>query len=240
MPAAIRGLDQDRIRPNLHHLSFKQSFDLSLLDPVLDVRADPVFDPVRERRMTVDERDAGAVPVKIQGRLGRRVGPSDHGNIAVEVRVRLGVVMRYFGQVLAGNPEQVRNVVVAGCEDQLLRGVATGVSNPGASQQLKASVLALDFFDQLILMDVELIPLRDQAVIFQRLQAGRLLALADHGKVADLQQLGRGEKDHVHGIVKNGIHHAPFFEHQVRQPVPLRFNGAGQPRWAPANNDYVK
>src|ERR1700689_1072580 len=82
--------------------------------------------------------------------------------------------------------------------------------------------------------------LRDLAVVLQRLIPVGFLIGAGKGHIPNLQQLGRGEKRHVRGVVKEGVAKAPLVDQNGAHSSALRLDGACQAGRARANNQYVK
>src|ERR1700733_13719988 len=82
--------------------------------------------------------------------------------------------------------------------------------------------------------------LRDLAVILQRLIAAGFLVGAGKGHIPNLQQLGRGEKRHVRGIVKEGVAKTALVYQNRAHASALRLDGACQAGRASAHYQYVK
>ena len=71
------------------------------------------------RRPVVDESDARAAAPQFQGRDGGRVLAADYRYIHLEVGVGIDVIVVDLAEGFAGNVHQVRQVVVAGGDDEL-------------------------------------------------------------------------------------------------------------------------
>src|SRR5579872_555082 len=110
---AVRRGQSNPVRIDAGHGAFEIRGDLAGFDPVLDIRLDPVFDVAVHRRPTVHQRDPRAVAPQFQGSDGSRVLAADHQRVESVVRVRILVVMANLGQILAGDAEQVRQVVIS-------------------------------------------------------------------------------------------------------------------------------
>ena len=65
----------------------------------------------------------------------------------------------------------------------------------------KVAVVAFDYFHALILMHIELVVFGYAAIVFERFGAVGFLVHRRHRYVADLEQLRRGEEDHVRRVV---------------------------------------
>ena len=171
--------------------------DLSVLDAVLEVGLDPVLHVMVQLRSAMHQRDARAVPPQIERRNGGGVLAPDHQHVGVVVRMRLAVVVRDLGQILAGNAELVRQIVIAGRNDHLSRAVVMRAASAVGGRDAEIPVLAHDGLDPLVLANVERVVLGDLAVVLQRFLARGLLLGGGERNVADLQQFRRGEKHHV-------------------------------------------
>ena len=199
--------------------------DLVVLDAVVDVGQDPVFDVAVHLRAAMHEGNARAVPPQFERGDGGGVFAADDQDVQAVVRMRLVVVVLDLGEVFAGNVQVVGQIVVAGGDDQLARAMLEGAAEAVGGVDGEVAVAAADGFDGLILADVEAIVLGDLAVVLQRLVAVGLLVGAGEGHVADLEQLRRGEEGHVRGIVEERVAEAALV-HQARRRSPR----AG-PRW---------
>src|SRR5437660_4246577 len=96
---AARRVDDHVIDANFLHGAVEEGFNIAVLDTVLQVGLDPVLDVVMDLRTTIYERNAGAVPPKVERRNRRRVLPANHQHITIKVRMRLAVVMRNLGEI---------------------------------------------------------------------------------------------------------------------------------------------
>ena len=92
----------------------------------------------------------------------------------------------------------------------------------------------------LILTKLQLIMLRDLAIVFQRLVAAGFLVGAGKRHIANFQQLGCSKKRHVRRIVKEGIAQAALIHQNGAQAGALGLNGAGQTGRTGAHNQDVK
>ena len=92
----------------------------------------------------------------------------------------------------------------------------------------------------MILPDVEIKVFSDFAVILQRLAAGRFLIWAAKGHFADLQQLRRGEKRHVGGIVEKRVAKTSLVHQDYTQSLVLGINGTRQSSGSRSDHEHVK
>ena len=86
--------------------------DLTVLDAVVDVGQDPVFDVGAHLRAAMHQRYPRAMAPQVERRNRRRVLASYHQHIQTEVRMRLVIVVLHLTEILAGNVQIVRQVVV--------------------------------------------------------------------------------------------------------------------------------
>src|SRR5947207_3287696 len=122
-----------------------------------------------------------------------------------------------------------------------------------ALRRLDQNMIAIDLGDRdvelavpphhrlhpLILPDIEVIVLRNFAVILERLFACGLLAGSAEWNIADLQQLRRSKERHVRWIVIDGVDHAALVNRNHFESRALSFDSTGQPGWASANDDDI-
>src|ERR1039458_4966494 len=106
---------------NLLNLGFKNGADGSFFDAILKVWPDPVLDVPAESSFAVDECDLRAMPEEVQSRGGSRICAPDHGHFPAVIWVRVRIVVRDLGEVLAGDAEQIRQIVIARRENDLDR-----------------------------------------------------------------------------------------------------------------------
>jgi hypothetical protein len=84
--------------------------DLVPLQAVRDVRHHPGLHAAVDRVEEVDERDARAVPVHLEGGLDRGVARAHDQDVLVVVGIGLVVVVAHLVELLAGHLEHVRAV----------------------------------------------------------------------------------------------------------------------------------
>ena len=118
---ALRRVEQDRIRGDLAHGGVEVRGDFMVLDAIFDVGLDPVLDVGRDGRAAMHQGDARSVTPELQGGDGRGILGANHNNIRVVVGMRLAIVVRDLGQILAGHTHAVGQIVVAGGNHQLAR-----------------------------------------------------------------------------------------------------------------------
>src|SRR5277367_5664917 len=93
--------------------------------------------------------------------------------------------------------------------------------------------------DALVLADVKPVVVRNAAVILERFGAHRLFVKRRHGDVADLEQLGRGEEDHVGRVVVEGVYDAAFVKEDGADVAAFELDAAGEAGGARADDDDV-
>ena len=87
---------------------------------------------------------------------------------------------------------------------------------------------AVDTLDALAQAQIEFVMLGDLAIVLQGFIARGLLAEADQRQVADLEEFGRGEENHVHRIVVEGVAKGRFVHDQDAHAGAFGFDGAGE------------
>src|SRR3989454_9869307 len=105
-------------RRDLDHLARHARGDLTSLDAILEVRAQPVLHALRPLFAAVDDRGARTRAEQLEGGLDRRVLPADNDDVAPVREMRLVEVMMDMRQLFAPPPDaEVGWVVeVARCE----------------------------------------------------------------------------------------------------------------------------
>ncbi len=214
--------------------------DFAVLDAILDVGLDPVFDVGMERGTSVDEGDSSAVTVEIQRCDGGGIFAADDEDILIEVGMGLVIIMLDLGEIFAGNAEVVGQVIVAGGDDEL-----AGAMNEFASELVggvdgEVAIGTGYVIDVFVLADVEPVVLGDFAVVLESLGAGRLLIGRGEGHVADLEQLGRGEEGHVGGVIEVRVGVSPLVLENHAEAVALGCDGAGEAGGTGANDEDVE
>ena len=95
-------------------------------------------------------------------------------------------------------------------------------------------------FDTLPQPHVQRVVLHALAVILKSLGASWFFRGAGERKIADFEQLRRGEKHHVYGIMIKRVAEATFVDHQGVQTRPFCFNGTGQTSRARSDANQVE
>ncbi len=142
-------------------------------------------------------------------------------------------------QVLARYTHFIRQIVIAGRHHNLLRVVFLFAPAGRLRNHREPAVLPVHvqhFFKQ---PQLEAVMLRTLPVIFQSLNPRRLVPARHHRQPADLQQLRRRKKHHVHRVVVNRIAQASLVNHQRPHPHPLRLHSASQPGRPRSNANNV-
>lgn len=214
--------------------------DLPVLDAVLDVGLDPVFDVGMECGTAVDEGDARAVTPEIKSCDCGGILAADDEDVLVEVGMRFVIVMLDLGKIFAGNAEVVWQVIVAGGDDELAGAMDEFASELVGGLNGEVAIGTGYVVDVFVLADVEAVVLGDLAVVLEGLGAGRLLVGRGEGHVADLEQLGRGEEGHVSGVIEERVGEATLVHENDPEAVALGCDGAGEAGRAGANDEDVE
>ena len=109
----------------------------------------------------------------------------------------------------------------------------------GTRVDREIAVAAVDALDALAQAQFEFVVLGELAIILQGFGARGLLGGADQGQVADLEEFGRGEENHVDRIVVEGVAEAAFVHDQDAHAGALGFDGAGEAGGAGADAENV-
>ena len=176
------------------------------------------------------ERHARTVSEQIERGFGRRVLAPDDDDVLAEEGVRFRVVVGHVRQVLARDPEAIRDVIRAGGDDdacaarRMRASIAWGVRLDGEEGRA-AVALRPDGGNRFVERDLEPERIGDAAVVAQRLLARRLVVRADERHPANLQQLRRREEDHVRRVVQERVDERGLLDHEVVEPRLLRRDG---------------
>src|SRR5215469_1908624 len=103
----------------------------------------------------------------------------------------LAIIVKDLGQILARHTHQVRTVVVSSRNDHFAATVVVNPPKTVAGRDVETIISADDGFYALILPHIEVVMLRNLAIVLERFQPIRLRIRAAEGYVADLQQLRR-------------------------------------------------
>ena len=112
--------------------------DFAGADAVFDVGLDPVFEALAHFGAAMNQGDASAAAEKIERRFGGGIFPADDDDVLVPVRVRVGEIMRNVWKIFAGNAERIRQIVIAGGDDDfpgaifVAAGIASVCDDEGA------------------------------------------------------------------------------------------------------------
>src|SRR5207247_1660926 len=131
--------------------------------------------------------------------------PSNYQNVSIEIRMRLAIIMKDLRQILAGNIHLVSHIVITSRDNQLTRLVIVDAPEAVRGREVELAVPPHHRLHPLILPDIEVIVLRNFAVILERLFACGLLAGSAEWNIADLQQLRRSKERHVRWVVIDGV-----------------------------------
>ena len=221
-------------------LGLEAGGDLTAVDAVAEIRADPVLERAAGLRAPMNERDARPGPIQLQGGFRPRVPGADHDDVAIAMPVRFREIVRHLGEVLAGNVQRIGVVVVAEREHQLPSAVAAPLAarlRYGAD--LEATVAGREAHGLLVLSHPQPEGLHDAPVVHQSLGPVGLGALADEGEAGDLEQLRRREEDHLAGESLDRVDDAALLDHDVAVAGAMQTRGAGETGGASADHDDV-
>ena len=84
-----------------------------------------------------------------------------------------------------------------------------------------------------------MIVLRDPPIIFQSFEAIRLWRRRGERNIANLEQFGRGEKNHVLRIVIDGINQASLVDEESLEACFLGLDGAGHAGRTSAHDQHI-
>src|ERR1019366_6437868 len=101
--------------------------------------------------------------------------------------MRFSIVMEDFVQVLAGDANLVREIVVAGGDHDLARAVVVNGAVPVRGGDTKLTVTARNRLHPFVLADVQMIVLGDAAVIFERFEPRGLGQGCSERDIANLE-----------------------------------------------------
>ena len=188
---------------------------------------------------SIDHGDPRAVAPQIERSFGGGILAAHDDDVVIEIRMRFAIVMEDLGQVLTRNADLVGQIVIAGRDNDLPGAIIKDVPLPISSHHVKIAIFAVDGFDPLVLTNLQIVMLGCAAIIFERLQAGRLHQRTGEWDVADFEQLRRREKRHVRRIVKDRIDQAAFVEDECLESGFLGFDCAGESRRAGPYNEDV-
>ena len=104
-----------------------------------------------------------------------------------------------FGEIVSGDVQLVRNVIVASGKNHLLRGILARAAVHVRGVRDERAIGAGDVIDALVLPDVEPVVIRHAPVIFESLGAHRFFVERGHRDVADFEQLGVVKKTRLVG-----------------------------------------
>src|SRR5579884_688386 len=99
----------------------------------------------------------------------------------------------------------VWDIVIPRRQNDFPRGIAMRLAPVGFRADGEVSVSAVEAQHSLVLVNVELVMIRNAPVILQRLRAAGFFVERRHGDVADFEQLGSGEENEINGVVVNRV-----------------------------------
>src|SRR5712692_10700829 len=111
----------------------------------------------------------------------------------------------------------------------------------GATDRLgvKIAVLPRDALHPFVLANIETVVLSRAAIVFQGFGAGGFFPDAGHRKIADFEQLRRGEESHLRRIVVKRVDQASLLDHHRSQAAVPDLDGARQTRRSRAHHQDI-
>src|SRR5882757_4633720 len=207
-----RSVEHNEVRTNLEDSAIEIGRNLTGLDAVLDVRPYPILHVRMNLGAAVDHCHASSMPPEIKRGLSCGIFAADDDHIVIEIRMRLAIVMKNFGKILAGNAHLIGQIVIARRDNDFPGTVIMNVSLPIGGNHMKIAVLTVDGLHPLVLANLQVVVLCSAPVIFERFQTSRFHESASEWDVANLKQLGRSKKGHVSRIVEDRIDQASLFQ----------------------------
>ena len=180
------------------------------------------------------------IPVEIEGRLGRGVLPAyDDHRLAVEL-VRFRVVVGDVRQVFAEDAEVI-GMIVAAAGDDHGPGTPTLIAGRvvGRPHRKEVIVPAADRADRVAEVDGQIVGVDDAPIVAQRLVARGLPVRCHEWQAADLQQVRRGEENHLAREVKQRVDEHPLFEGAEVETGLLGRDRGGQARRTGPDDDEI-
>src|SRR4030088_1676047 len=191
---AARSIHYHVVHYDFFHAAAEVSLNFPCLDAVFYIGLDPILHVMVQLRLTVNQGDASTMAPEIKSCDGGRILATDDQHLAVVVRVRLAVIVRDPGAVLARNAKLVGKIVVSGGDDDRASAIAVWTAGAIRGCDAEAAILPHDGLDPLILADVELIMLGDFAVVLKSFFASGFLMGSRERNLADFEQFGSRKK----------------------------------------------
>src|SRR5262249_44883093 len=171
---------------------------------------------------------------------GRRVPAADDQHVRTEIWMRLTVIMLNLPEVLTGNGHYIRQIVKAGSNDNLAGVIFERRRKPVAGCDREVAVGARNLLDVFILANVKTVELRHFPVVFQSFGPRRLLMRSRKRNLADLEQLGCREKNHVRRIVVQRVDKATLVDVDGPKPQILHLYCARETSRTRTNDHHIK
>src|SRR4051794_4507547 len=162
-------------------MRLEKRVNLSILDAIFNIRKNPIFYMTMHGGTAMNESDPRAMSPQIQRSNRSGILSPDHENVQGGIRMRILIVVQDFREIFAGNPEVIRQVVVTGCKNDFASSERSGAPKSISRLDQESSILARNALYMMVLTDVQLVMLRDFAVIFQRLVSAGLLVRTGEG-----------------------------------------------------------
>src|SRR5581483_2094927 len=140
--------------------------------------------------------------------------------------MRLAIVMKNLRQVFARHVQQVCPVVITSSNNHFLACVVVDTAEAIAGSDVEGIVRSGDSFDALVLANIKFVMLGNLSVILKSFEAIWFRVCRTERNVADLEQLRRGEKNHICRIMKYGVDKASLIDADDLEPSSLRLDRA--------------
>src|SRR6185436_13514685 len=225
----VRGRDADNIRADLPDSGQEERGDRSGRDPILEVRLDPVLDPIRDRRPADDDRDAGAVTIEIERGFGGGVLPADHDHVPPVKRIARDVTRVDVRLILARNAQPPRVRKEARSQDRRRSIEPLGPESGLCRYDHAAAGARLDAFDLGLGTDANAKPLRHPAVVGERLETRRVSLRRRERHARDVEQVARGEPAHLLRKVVDRIQDRSTIQTDRSDASTAQLDGTGDP-----------
>src|SRR5208283_6109881 len=113
----------------------------------------------------------------------------------------VAVVVRDLRQIFARNAKLVGKIVVAGRDNHFAGSIVVRPASAVGGRDAEVSIFPHDRLYPFVLANIEMVMLRNFAVVLQSLFASGLLPRGGERNIADFEQLGGSEKQNAGRIV---------------------------------------
>src|SRR3954454_20881849 len=167
----------------------------------------------------MDHRHPRTRPKQFESSNGSGILGTNDQDVLVVIGMSLAIVMNNLVEILTGDTQLVRNVVVAARENNLPGPITVPPGIVRLSANLKIAVRALETQHTLVLMNVQFVVIGNTPVVLQAFSTSRLLVQRCHRDVADLEELRRREEHQIDRVVVDRIDDTAFVEKDDVQPA---------------------